>query len=491
MPTQVQFRRGTTTQNNNFTGAAGELSIDTTVKTLRIHDGSTSGGSELALANLSNTSAITGSSTTTLSNKTFNLSSNTLLGTIAQFNTALSDADFATLAGVETLTNKTINGDNNTISNIANGSLKNSSITINGSSVSLGGTRTLVADDVSESGTPTNKYFTDARARAAISVTDSGGDGSLSYNSGTGIITYNGPSANEVRAHFSAGTGVTLSSGQISIGQAVSTGSNVTFNDLTLSGNLTVNGTTTTVNSNTVTIGDSVIVLNSDETGTPSQDAGIEVERGTATNASLLWVEADDVWAAGLTGSEVPLVTTTGTQTLTNKTLTSPVISSIVNTGTLTLPTSTDTLVGRATTDTLTNKTLTSPTLTTPVLGTPSSGTLTNCTGLPISTGVSGLGTGVATALAVNTGTDGAFVVKGGALGTPSSGTLTNCTGLPVTGISGLGTGVATFLATPSSANLVAAMTDETGSGALYFTDRKSTRLNSSHVSESRMPSSA
>jgi hypothetical protein len=79
-------------------------------------------------------------------------------------------------------------------------------------------------------------------------------------------------------------------------------------------------------------------------------------------------------------------------------------------------------------------------------------------------------GTGVTTALGVNTGSAGAFVVNGGALGTPSSGTLTNATGLPIsTGVSGLGTGVATFLATPSSANLAAAVTDETGSGSLVF----------------------
>lgn len=55
-------------------------------------------------------------------------------------------------------------------------------------------------------------------------------------------------------------------------------------------------------------------------------------------------------------------------------------------------------------------------------------------------------------------------------LGTPTSGTLTNCTGLPIsTGVSGLATGVATFLATPTSANLAAAVTNETGSGSLVF----------------------
>lgn len=89
---------------------------------------------------------------------------------------------------------------------------------------------------------------------------------------------------------------------------------------------------------------------------------------------------------------------------------------------TITFPDATGTLSTLAGTETFTNKTLTSPTFTAPVLGTPASGTLTNATGLPISTGVSGLAAGVATALA-----------------------------------------------TPSSANLITAVTDETGTGSLVF----------------------
>ena len=74
-----------------------------------------------------------------------------------------------------------------------------------------------LTEDPSATVTSGTMYFTNARSRASISVTDSGGDGSLAYNSGTGVITYTGPSAAEVRAHFTGGTGITLSSGDISL----------------------------------------------------------------------------------------------------------------------------------------------------------------------------------------------------------------------------------------------------------------------------------
>jgi hypothetical protein len=73
-----------------------------------------------------------------LKNKTLNLTNNTVTGTTAQFNTALSDNNFATLAGNEVLTNKNISGTTNTISDIPNISLVNPYVTINGAVVSLG-----------------------------------------------------------------------------------------------------------------------------------------------------------------------------------------------------------------------------------------------------------------------------------------------------------------------------------------------------------------
>ena len=121
--------------------------------------------------------------------------------------------------------------------------------------------------------------------------------------------------------------------------------------------------------------------------------------------------------------SDADFASLAGSETLTNKTISLASNTISGTTAEFNTALSDDNFATLTGTETLTNKTLTSPTLTTPALGTPSSGTLTNVTGLPISTGVSGLGTGVAT-----------------------------------------------FLATPSSANLAAALTDEAGSGTVAFT---------------------
>ena len=117
----------------------------------------------------------------------------------------------------------------------------------------------------------------------------------------------------------------------------------------------------------------------------------------------------------------------------------------------------------------------TSPTLVTPALGTPTSVTLTNATGLPISTGVSGLGTGVATALAINVGSAGAPVLFNGALGTPSSGTVTNLTGTASININGTvgATTASTGAFTTLSASGDVTLSGATANGVVYANGSK------------------
>ena len=153
-------------------------------------------------------------------------------------------------------------------------------------------------DNLSEGST--NLYYTSTRAesaaRGAVSVTDSGGDGSLAYDSSTGAITYTGPSATDTRAHFSGGTGVSITDGEVAIGQAVGTSDNVTFNDLTVDGDLTVGGTTTTVNSTTVTVDDPIFTLGGDTapTADDNKDRGIEFNWHNGTAAKLGFFGFDD-----------------------------------------------------------------------------------------------------------------------------------------------------------------------------------------------------
>jgi len=120
-----------------------------------------------------------------------------------------------------------------------------------------------------------------------------------------------------------------------------------------------------------ITDNDSVLGIDS-ASGATKRFTMLSMKTYIASVADITAVIAGTGLSGGATSGDATLsidssvVTLTGTQTLTNKTLTAPVISTISNTGTLTLPTSTDTLVGRATTDTLTNKTLTTPSLASP-----------------------------------------------------------------------------------------------------------------------------
>ena len=137
----------------------------------------------------------------------------------------------------------------------------------------------------------------------------SGDDDTVSFKGTTNEIAITTPATGD------AGTVQIGLPDDVTIGNNLTATNNISVgNDLAVSGNavitggLTVNGTQTIVNSNTVEIGDNILVLNKDETGTPSQNAGIEIERGTATNQSLLWNESTDKWSTYDGSTYVPII---------------------------------------------------------------------------------------------------------------------------------------------------------------------------------------
>ena len=152
-------------------------------------------------------------------------------------------------------------------------------------------TADIVADAVALGSDTTGDYVASVSGSGdGISVTGTGEGASVTIEN-TGVTSVSG-TANQVT--------VSASTGLVTIGLP----DDVTIGgDLTVTGDLTVSGSVTTLNTETLLVEDNQVTLNSNVTGTPSVNAGIEIERGDLTNAELIWDENLDSWRAGLSGS--------------------------------------------------------------------------------------------------------------------------------------------------------------------------------------------
>lgn len=173
----------------------------------------------------------------------------------------------------------------------------------------------IAANSVALGTDTTGNYVSDVTAGTGVTVTHTPGEGSSpTIAIGQAVSTTDNPSfagltADNIRIGITAANEIDTSSGNLIID---STGGTVTIDDdLVVSGNLTISGTTTSINTETLTVDDNIIVLNNNVTTSPTENAGIEVERGTSNNVQIRWNETNDKWETTNDGTVYGNIVTT------------------------------------------------------------------------------------------------------------------------------------------------------------------------------------
>ena len=321
----IQFRRGTATEHGSFTGLAGEVTVNTTNNTLHVHDGSTAGGTELAtkasVDNLSSTTIIDGDADThvkvepTTDADTIDF---TVAGTtIAKFNST----------GLIPTVNS--NGSTGFDLGAANAQWKDvyvssGSLYVNGQKVLQDDSGTILVSADEDQGLTVKTTGTGqstVQSAAGVNLTTTG-SADITLQTGSGQIELNGDIIIQQGKTISTSNSSALTfSDPVTFSSTVSgitdIANNLTISggsNLVVSGNLTVQGTQTIVNTETLTVDDNIIILNNNQSGSPTENAGIEVERGDALNKQLLWDETNDYWTVGSETFVANLFSGTATQ---------------------------------------------------------------------------------------------------------------------------------------------------------------------------------